>query len=475
MEKLKKRPLGRSIALGCVLFTAILCLALSVLNYFNQKSALYSRYEAYLTDLLHMLETQIDAEDMKQCMETGVESPTYQKTLRFMDGIMNTYNIHYLYMDKPLNLNATGNVMCVFSAENDYNRYVEPEGNLYLGWISDDEFELNTVKKYFEIMEHEKGEVDFFVSKTAWGYDYTGAIPLKDAAGESYAILAVDVDISELHSQLLSMILRNFLVILALGLLFTLAFLAWLRHNVTEPIRKLESGVVDFANRSRGQRDVEALQFEAPPLQVENEVKSLSDAIVQMTENMRGYVAEMLSAEEKSKSMRAYAEQMSELAVADTLTGVRNKNAFGREMQKLEAELAQDRTIHFGMAMVDLNYLKKINDTYGHEKGDEALLRLARLICRVFAHSQVFRVGGDEFAAILRAYDYQHAEKLQQQFLNQITVDPMREAEPWTHVSAAIGISLYEPEHDSAVEAVLKRADEAMYEMKKQMKAERMN
>ena len=125
------------------------------------------------------------------------------------------------------------------------------------------------------------------------------------------------------------------------------------------------------------------------------------------------------------------------------------------------------------MAMVDLNYLKQINDTYGHEKGDEALLRLARLICRVFAHSQVFRVGGDEFAAILRAYDYQHAEKLQQRFLSQITVNPMQEPEPWTHVSAAIGISLYDPEHDCAVEAVLKRADDAMYEMKKQMKAER--
>lgn len=471
MKTFRKKPLSRSIALGCILFMVILCLALGVLNYVNQKTVLYQRYEAYITDLLHMLETQIDAEDMKQCIETGVESPTYQKTLQFMDGIMNTYSIHYLYMDKPLNLNATGNVMCVFSAENDYNRYTDTKGNLYLGWVSQDEFELEIVKKYFEIMEHGKGEVDFFVSETAWGYDYTGAIPVKDAAGESYAILAVDVDISEIHAELQSLILRNFIVIFALGLLFTMAFLAWLRHNVTEPIRKLESGVVDYANRSHGQRDVEALKFEAPPLAIENEVKSLSNAIVQMTENMQGYVSEMLSAEAKSQSMQELADQMSELAVADKLTGVRNKNAFTLELQKLEAELAVDRTIHFAMGMVDLNYLKWLNDNYGHEKGDDALFRLARLLCATFAHSQIFRIGGDEFALLIRAYDYQHIDKLKERFLSQITANPLGEAEPWTHVSAAIGIAVYDSDADGSTEDVLKRADQSMYEMKKEMKA----
>ena len=473
MKTARKKPLGKSIAVGCILFVAVLCLALSVLNYFNEKSALYTRYEAYITDLLHFLEKQIDAEDMKQCIQTGVESERYRQTLRFMDEIMNSYGIHYLYADIPLNLNETGNVMCVFSAEKDYERNVDTEGNLYLGWISTDEFEKKTVQKYFEIMQHDAGEVDFFVSKTAWGYDYTGAIPLKDAAGQSYAILGVDVDISEIDAELLSQILKNTFAIILLGLLFTVAFLSWTKHNVTDPILQLESGVVDYATRSCGQRDLEALKFDAPLIRVENEVKSLSDAIVSMTENMRGYVSEMLSAEAKSQSMQELADQMSELAVADQLTGVRNKNAFLLELRKLEEELSDNPELRFGMAMIDLNYLKQINDTYGHEKGDEALLRLARLICRVFAHSQVFRVGGDEFAAILRAYDYQHAEKLQQRFLSQITVNPMQEPEPWTHVSAAIGISLYDPEHDCAVEAVLKRADDAMYEMKKQMKAER--
>ena len=471
MKKRKNIPLKKSIALRCILFMAILCLALSILNYVSEKSALYSRYQAYITDLLHFLEKQIDDEDMKLCIETRVESPIYQKTLRFMDEIKNTYNIHYLYIDIPLNLNETGNVMCVLSAQNDYNRYVDPSKNPYLGWISKDEFEVKTVKKYFEIMQNNKGEVEFFVSKTAWGYDYTGAIPLKDAAGESYAIMGVDVDISEIYSELLSQIIKNSAVIILLGLLFTVAFLVWAKHNVTEPIRLLEKGVVDFAAKSHEQRDVDALKFEAPLIQVNNEVKSLSAAITKMTQDMRDYVSEILSAEEKTKNMRELVDQMSELAVADTLTGVRNKNAFSIEVQKLDRELQENRDLRFGMAMIDLNYLKRINDTYGHERGDEALFRVTRLICEVFTHSQVFRIGGDEFSMIIRAYDYQNIEKLRERFLSQITRNPMKEAEPWTHVSAAIGIALYDPAADRNVDDVLKRADQEMYEMKKEMKA----
>lgn len=469
MKMRKKRPLRRSIACGCFLFIAVLCLALSVLNYFDQRASLYARYQFYITDLLRYMDRRIDDADMIRCIETGEESQTYRQTLRFADEIMNTHKIHYLYIEKPLNLNETENVMCVLSAEDDYNRYLDSEGNLYLGWIADDEYSTESVKRLFEIMEQD--EIVFYENKTTWGYDYTGSLPLKDAAGKSYAVLSVDVDITEIYSELLTHLLKNFVLIVCMGLLLTVSFLGWTRHNVTEPIQQLEKSVVDYAARSHGQRNVEAFKFEAPEIRSNNEVRALSEAITQMTEDMQGYVSEFLSAVEKAKSMRELADQMSELAVADTLTGIRNKNAFALEIGKLERELQDDRGLHFALGMVDMNYLKRINDTYGHEKGDDALRCTSRLLCKVFSHSQVFRVGGDEFAVILRAYDYQHAESLQNQFMSQITPDPFAKEEPWNHVSASIGIAFYDPSTDSTVDEVLKRADQIMYEQKKKMKA----
>ena len=356
-----KKPLGRSIAIGCILFTAVLCLALSVSNYFIERNALFQRYRSYITDILTYAENHIDHEDMKRCSETLEESETYKETLLFMDDIMNDFSIHYLYAIVPLNLNETANVKCIFSAEDDYNRYEDTEGNLFLGWISDDEYDAKTVEELYEIMNGH--EIVFFLEKTGWSTDYTGAVSLRDQNDVPYGILGVDVDITALSKELIRQALTNTSVILALGIIYTVLFLLWTRSNITRPVIALEQEVVDYAGRSHGQRDVEALKFEAPEIHTDNEVEALSKAILQMTQDMQDYVSAILSAEERSRDMKQLADAMSELAIIDTLTGIRNKNAFTKETEKLGKELSSNPDLKFGMAMIDLNFLKLINDT----------------------------------------------------------------------------------------------------------------
>ena len=465
-----KKPLGPSIAKGCIFFTAILCLALGIFNYFNLRNAMFSRYRSYITDILVYAQHHIDNEDMKRCMETNEESETYKETLLFMDQIMNDFSIHYLYCIKPLKRADKGSVLCLFSAEDDYNRYEDTEGNLYLGWISDDEYDAETASKLFEVMDQDK--IVFFVEKTEWSTDYTGAVPLKGDDGKAYAVLAVDVDITTLESELRSQAAINSAVILILGILYTGLFLLWTKINITQPVRLLEKGVVDFAGRSHGQRNVEALKFEAPAINTDNEVESLSKAIVQMTENMQDYVSDIISAEEKTRNMKELADAMSELAVKDNLTGVMNKTAFSNDTAKIDRDLLSGHDLNFGFAMIDMNYLKKINDTYGHEKGDAALKTLSKIICRIFAHSPVYRIGGDEFIVILRGSDYENHEILRENFLSMVAVE-YTENQPWDRVSAAIGIALYDSGTDKNTSDILEKADTAMYEMKKMMKAVR--
>lgn len=464
-----KKPLGRSIAAGCIMFTTILFLAMSILGFFNQRKSLYLRYQSFITDILEYVDAHIDDEDLKRCIETKEESETYKETLRFMDEMMNSFDIHYLYAIKPLNLNETHNVMSVFSAEDYHNRYEDTEGNLYLGWVSDDEYDAKTVQRLFEAMEQD--DVTFFVERTEWSTDYTGAKPLRDSNGEAYALLAVDVDITTLYRELWSRVLKNAGVILSLGVLYTIAFLSWAKNNIIDPVMLLEKGVVDYADRSHGQRSVDALRFDAPNIQTDNEVESLSKAITLMTENMQGYVSDILSAEERTRNMKQLADLMSELAIVDALTGIGNKTAYTREVEELEQELAANKDLRFGMAMIDLNYLKLINDTYGHEAGDEAIHTLANIACSVFVNSPVFRIGGDEFIVILRGQDYRHAEALKREFIRQ-TSGRVDEG-PGGQVSASIGVALYDKSADALVSDVVKRADEAMYAMKREMKATR--
>ena len=66
----------------------------------------------------------------------------------------------------------------------------------------------------------------------------------------------------------------------------------------------------------------------------------------------------------------------------------------------------------FAVCMFDCNCLKQINDEYGHDKGDIFLKETTRIICDVFEHSPVFRIGGDEFVAVLQNGDYENREAL---------------------------------------------------------------
>ena len=162
---------------------------------------------------------------------------------------------------------------------------------------------------------------------------------------------------------------------------------------------------------------------------------------------------------------------MDRAANIDALTKVRNKRAYDLEITRINQDIEKDKK-SFGIAMIDLNFLKVINDTYGHDKGNIAIQTLCRTICQIYVHSPVFRVGGDEFVVILENHDLENLDELKAAF--DIEMEAYKQkTEPWEQISAAAGYAIYDPVVDKDAEDVFKRADEAMYEQKKQMKAVR--
>lgn len=164
-----------------------------------------------------------------------------------------------------------------------------------------------------------------------------------------------------------------------------------------------------------------------------------------------------------------------ESAAHDPLTGVMNKLSYDEAVKKEQWNIENGLT-DVGIAMVDLNDLKKINDSYGHEKGNIYIKKLCGIMEDVFSASQIYRIGGDEFVIILRGDDFDHREELVRKFDLAIEKEANNTAlKPWERVSAAIGVAVYDSGLDASITNVFKRADAAMYERKKEMKAERTN
>ena len=153
------------------------------------------------------------------------------------------------------------------------------------------------------------------------------------------------------------------------------------------------------------------------------------------------------------------------MANTDPLTGVRNKLAYLVQEKTLDAALAENREQQFGIVVCDLNGLKKINDTLGHKAGDDYIRQACRMICDIFQHSSVFRVGGDEFAVILKDRDYAARGAL-------VTTVHDRSAENIRLGGAVVsaGMAEYRPGEDKSAHDVFARADQLMYEEKKLLK-----
>ena len=153
-------------------------------------------------------------------------------------------------------------------------------------------------------------------------------------------------------------------------------------------------------------------------------------------------------------------------------------NSFSSYYEIKHLQILEDRfkngLTEFGFAMIDLNNLKIINDTYGHEKGNVAIIRLCRLVCEIFDHSPVFRVGGDEFVVVLMGHDYSVVDELVAEFYKRLAQYEADESlEPWEKISAAVGYAKFNRSCDTCVEDVFKKADKAMYAKKIAMKAQR--
>ena len=215
------------------------------------------------------------------------------------------------------------------------------------------------------------------------------------------------------------------------------------------------------------------LTMDDPDIHTGDEIEALSDSIVSMVEDVREYAEDLLEKEGQISDMKEYVNKMDVLAYRDSLTGAGNKAAYEKAAKRLDWDILAGNG-EFAIVMADLNYLKRINDNYGHDKGNEYIKKMHSMINSVFKESPIFRIGGDEFLIIVQNEEMEKCEE----YIQKVKEDMQKlmrnkSLEPWERISTAFGYAFYEAGKDDSTAAVFKRADAAMYEDKRSMHAER--
>lgn len=171
------------------------------------------------------------------------------------------------------------------------------------------------------------------------------------------------------------------------------------------------------------------------------------------------------------ETLRQQAElaEASRKANTDALTGVGSAAAFQGKIIELNRKIAEGSVPPFAIVEFDVNDLKRVNDTYGHDAGNIYLKQNCQFICKLFQHSPVYRVGGDEFIAILGKEDYAQRSVLLKQ-LDAQNRESQTDRQACERINFSFGLAVYDAVRDRSADEVFKRADTTLYRYKNALK-----
>ena len=159
------------------------------------------------------------------------------------------------------------------------------------------------------------------------------------------------------------------------------------------------------------------------------------------------------------------------MGTRDSLTGIENRRAFD-ERFKHECAVALREGSALSLVFVDMNELKRINDSFGHLAGDKALVKLVSVMRKFMRSSDIVaRLGGDEFAVLLPETQLPGAAQLMDRIDKQLDVERVCLASREFEITAACGIAQIDPtatDVEAELRALTKRADNALYAAKEQ-------
>ncbi len=182
--------------------------------------------------------------------------------------------------------------------------------------------------------------------------------------------------------------------------------------------------------------------------------------------NESGSIDGVLSSAEDITDKKEFEKQLKDLATKDPLTGVLNKRE-GLRALSITLEKCKDLDTPLSICFIDMDYLKEVNDNYGHEAGDNCIKKLAKTIQEsVRENDYVIRFGGDEFIIALYNCPKEQAETIMQRIIAKMKSPEDNFNLPFTP-DISYGIVCSKELSMITIDELIRIADKRMYEMKK--------
>ena len=483
--KKKRFSITQKMRLLVILTVLIVSFATMIMTYYINAHQIDGHFKRMTYNSAENFATFVDPEFLST-MRTAVESKEYQELRKKAQQKEDESLIENYLKEKGLweEYSETKEFMCKYIENMDDIKY------LYIIVISDayaskdmfliDDFDNPLYHTgCFEDKEPElKGvnaekEIEPVITNNRWGWLCSAYAPVKDKAGNIVCHIGCDVDVAGVMNERIQFVITITVILILLTAVVMIIAVLYINRIFTKPIKSITTEAKRFKpGKGTDYKDACVIDLY---LKNEDELSDIYSVIQTMQKEMVDHLNDMSKIEKErqryidilrkvesdNKTKENLLEKVSKDAYHDELTKVGNKSAYVKKVDELSKWIAKG-TGKFAIAMIDLNNLKFINDYCGHKAGDVYIKGSCGIITSVFKHSNIYRIGGDEFVVIMIGEDYKNRDALISQVKDEFqksyynTINP-----PEQRYSASVGMAVFAD--GDMVETVFKRADQAMY------------
>ncbi len=432
-ERFKPRLASRYLIIT-VVFLFIVTVSLGYLLVGQTKKSIIALMQTRMLDISNTAASMIDGDALESVSPADEGSDEYESIMRTLRHFQNNIDLKYIYCIRDM-----GDGTFTFGLD----PTVEDPGEFGSPIVYTD-----------ALYEASQGNAaaDSIQYEDAWGTFYSAYSPVFDSKGKVAGIIAVDFS-AEWYNRQLSGLAGTTVIVAVLSMLVGAGIVTAIAAKRQRQIGSIKGRLDEMESTLMHEMGKDSTEEKNSPANPSTGSADSIDALGEQIQSMQ-------------TKLQTQIAQVHDHAYQDGLTGVKNKQAYIHAETTLDQQLAEGTLSEFALVVCDVNGLKVINDTMGHKAGDEYIRQACRIICDIFIHSPVYRVGGDEFVVLLTDRDYRSREMLMYRLHNRSITNIFTEG-----AVVSGGLAEYDPDKDQSVHEVFERADATMYREKTLLKS----
>ena len=379
--KTKQGKLSTRVVVYCCILAAALSLVLGGLGYSIYRRKSMSSYKMYIESTLNIVDSMVDADDMRICIDSGQRTEGYDQLQRQIDNIKENTMVEFIYLIVPMDKDDISNIQYVSIAYTEEEYLYEADNIVYLGEPVQEDAFTDVMLQVFREAMFGAGEISYVSNDAGFGNMLTGTKPVIDSNGNTVCLICVDYSMEEIYSTMFDYLIGIIIGTVITAMLTLFVIIARINRTVVSPIQAMAVAAGDFVQQTHEIVDPSQLAYKNVEVYTNDEIRILSESIHNMMSDMIDFMQNLTKAAADKERISA------ELNVANQIQDSMIPNIYPAFQERQEFDVYGSILYAQHMGNIFYDYFFIDNTHFGFFIGDISHTGISAALMMVIART----------------------------------------------------------------------------------------